>query len=161
MTPFGEVWQFTRTRLDSILTGLDDRHIQWRPQSGFHCIGEYVLHVAGAEHYWARRLAPFEPTERGAKLEDCLFLSFLKDGAFPYSTEELTHDSLASALLETEQLIWPIFEAPSEDQLKMTLKSPIGDAVTGREGLMRLCQHAAYHTGQIVLIAQMAGFPDP
>lgn len=155
MHPFGEVWRFTRSRLTSILAAMSENEARFRAFSGGHSTIEYCLHMAGAEHYWASRLGGVPRSERGDLLERCLFEGFLHDGSFPSELSTHTLDQAQTELAWTFELIAPIFESPTESQLLMELTSPIGDAVSGREGLLRLSQHAAYHAGQIMLLQQM------
>lgn len=155
MHPFGEVWIFTLKRLHSTLNAMNDHQASARAFEGGHSTIEYCLHIAGAEHYWASRLGACSPSERGTQLERCLFEGFLNEGPFPTELSNYTLSSAIEALEWTHSLIMPVYEAPTERQLSLELVSPIGDSVTGREGLLRLAQHAAYHTGQIVLLQQM------
>lgn len=155
MHAFGEVWSFTRMRLQTTLASVSEAAAQARAHDAGHSTIEYCLHIAGAEHYWARRLGGCAESERGALLERCLFEGYLHEGDFPSYFSNWSLSQAKGELDWTEGLIRPIFESPSEEQLNKELVSPIGDVVTGREGLLRLAQHAAYHTGQIVLLQQM------
>lgn len=157
MHPFGEVWRFTRTRLSSALDSMSERTAQFRAFASGHNTIEYCLHIAAAEHYWAHRLGSCPESARGTLLERCLFEGFLHDGSFPAEFAEFNLKQAVGELDWTMSLIQPVFDSPTESQVSMELTSPIGDAVLGREGLMRLAQHAAYHTGQIVLLGQVMG----
>lgn len=160
MTELGEVWAFTRVRLDAALDGLTDDQMRVLPWSEGHSIFEIAYHIAGAEHYWATRMLGIDPerTPYDAKLGRAIMDGFLREGNSPYGEEDLNLSSLGQALAYSEGLIRPIYEAPTEAQLTMRMKSPIGDDVSGREGLIRLAQHAGYHTGQIWTIRMMNGW---
>lgn len=160
MTELGEVWAFTRVRLDQSLTGLTDEQMRKTPYPGGHSIFEIAYHIAGAEHYWATRLAGIDPnrTEYDAKIDRAIFDGFLREGDSPFTEDDLNQSSLSQALAYTEGLVRPIYENPTPEQLEFKMTSPIGDQVTGREGLIRLAQHAGYHTGQIWTIRLMNGW---
>lgn len=162
MSDLGSVWLFTRSRLAPAHEGLTARQLLWQPYVSGHCIAEYLLHIAGAEHYWAARLTGREPaaTEFEAKLDRAVIDGFLEDRPFPFASYELTRDTIERALAFTFDEIKPVFDTPTPEMLEMPLVSPIGDPVTGQAGLIRLAQHAAYHTGQIWLLRQHPGFPD-
>lgn len=161
MSELGDVWRFTRARLDQAIEGLTPHQLAWRPFPEVHSIGEIVYHVAACEHYWAARLMERNPasSEHHARLERAVHDGFLREGASPFPAEEMTPHALRAVLDETAAELEPIMEAPNPRQLEMSLISPIGDPVDGRSGLTRLAQHAGYHTGQIWLIRMMPGFP--
>lgn len=160
MYPLGVVWQFTRKRLADVLDGLSDAQLRFRPFPTGHSAGEYALHVAGAECYWATWLsAGLAPSPVADRLERAVFGGFLAEGPFEFSDEEITVSSVRDALDYSGSLIRPIITAPSQEQLAASLISPIGDPVDGLAGLARLAQHAGYHTGQIVLLTQHPEFP--
>lgn len=159
MNDLASVWHFTRVRLDSVLGDLSDEEMGARPIPGCHSIFDIVYHVCGAEHYWASRMggSPLEDRRLAALLERAIFDDFLRDGTPPFDGEWLTRSRLESVMAQTFAMIRPIFEAPTPGQLEMRLTSPIGDPVTGREGLTRLAQHAGYHAGQIQLFRVQLG----
>lgn len=160
MTDLGKVWAFTRYRLEKAIEDLTDEQIQKPPFPGGHSIGEIVAHIAGAEHYWAARLLQRDPdeTELDAKLDLAIHDGFLRSGNSPFTLEELTLEKLQALLAYTDGQIRPLFENPTEAQLSFRMKSPIGDDVSGEEGLIRLAQHAGYHTGQVWTIRLMNGW---
>lgn len=160
MTELGDVWAFTRVRLDQSLDGLTDKQMMVTPYPGGHSIFEIAYHIAGAEHYWACRLLDIDPnrTPYDAKIDRAIFDGFLREGDSPFTEDDLNRSALDQALAYTEGLIRPIYENPTAEQLEFRMKSPIGDDVTGREGLIRLAQHAGYHTGQIWTIRLMNGW---
>lgn len=160
MTEFGQVWAFTRLRLQKSIEDLTDEQLREGPYPGGHSIAEIVAHIAGAEHYWAARLTGQDPnaTELDAKLDAAIMDGFLRTGDSPFSLDELTADGLQALLSYTDTQIRPLYENPTEAQLAFRMKSPIGDDVSGREGLIRLAQHAGYHTGQIWTIRMMKGW---
>lgn len=163
MHPFLQVWEFTRFRLDQALDGLNERQLNWRLYPEAHNIFEIVYHIAGCEHYWSARLSGREPaaTQFEALLDQAVHDGFLREGVGgPFrSPEHLTPGALAEALRLTAGRLRPILSDPSPEVLAMPLTSPVGDAVTGEQGLARLVQHAGYHTGQIWLIAMSPHFP--
>ena len=161
MTEFAEVWQFGRGRLKATYERLSDEQMKWRPFPGGHCIYEYLFHVAGAEHYWATRLAGADPsaTEFDAKLDKAVRNGFLLDEPFPFSEGEFRLELAIKALDKAYAEIGPIIEKPTAEQLAMQIESPIGPVVSGREGFHRIAQHAAYHTGQIWLLRLDPRFP--
>ncbi len=161
MSPYAEVWHFTRARLAQAIEGLDDDQLRWRPHAQSHSIAELLFHIAGAEHYWAAMLARRDAgaTDFEAKLDRAVREGFLRDGGCPFGEDEHTLRRAKEALDFAFRELRPIIEAPAQEQLEMRLESPIGDDVDGRTGLIRIAQHAGYHTGQIWMIRMMPGFP--
>lgn len=160
MTELGQVWAFTRVRLQKSIEDFSDDQVRQAPYPGGHSIGQIVAHIAGAEHYWAARLTGQDPdaTELDAKLDRAIMDGFLRAGDCPFSDDELSLGGVLSLLDYSERQIRPLYENPSAEQLAFRMKSPIGDDVDGHEGLIRLAQHAGYHTGQIWTIRMMNGW---
>jgi uncharacterized damage-inducible protein DinB len=159
VSPYGEIWNFTRLRLEPALAGITERQLQWKPFPKAHSIGEYLLHIAGAECFWATRLGGLPTTERDELLVRCLMLDFLEVGVFPVPNESITVERALDDLRYGGERVRQLIEHPTQAQLDMPLISPMGDPIDGRQGLWRLAQHAAYHTGQIVLLQQMPDYP--
>jgi len=161
MTPVGHVWRFTRERLSQALDGLTDAQVAWRPFVGGHCIAEYAYHIAGCELYWAMALGG-ESEVRDAlegRLLRAVHEGFLREGPTPWDPTDFTLAQMNAALDLSYGRIFAHFESPGPEALERPLVSPIGDLVTGQEGLVRLAQHAGYHTGQINLVQQHPDFP--
>lgn len=155
----GDVWRFTRARLAQSLDGLDESAGNLSAFPGGHTIAEIVLHIAGAEHYWWARMAEVSAghPEFDAKLDAAVIDGFLRDAPVPFEPDEIT---LANGIAKLEAMrprIEALYFGASEEQLGIPMISPIGDPVDGREGLIRLAQHAGYHTGQIWQIRLLAG----
>lgn len=161
MNEYAQIWQFTRERLRAAYQDLNPAQLTWKPYAGGHGICEYLLHVAGAEHYWAARLVAKDPrpTEFEAKLDRAVREGFITEVAFPFGPEELTLRMAEDALQFAYDELAPIIEKPKAEQLEMRIESPLGPVVSGREGLWRVCQHAAYHTGQIWHMRLNPDFP--
>lgn len=160
MTQFAKVWHFTRARLEQAMQGLTHEQMCWRPHSEAHTIFELLYHIAGAEYYWANRLGNRPPqSEFERRLDRAVIESFLAEGEFPFGTEDLTDSAVRSALRFSYDCLRPIIEEPSAIQLAMSLVSPVGDEVDGHTGLIRIAQHAGYHTGQIWLMKMDPRFP--
>jgi uncharacterized damage-inducible protein DinB len=161
MSELGDVWRFTRTRLDDAIRGLTPRQLAWKAHERAHSIAEIVYHVAACEHYWAARLAKIEPIEDDfdRRLEQAVHAGFLRDGDSPFGEVDATPEALSRVLERTAAEIGPLYDLPTPDQLSMPLTSPIGDPVTGKDGLTRLAQHAGYHTGQIWMLRSDPRFP--
>ncbi len=161
MSDLYDVWRFTRQRLSQAIDGLSDNQVTWRQHERSHTIAEILYHIAGAEHYWAARLHGQNParTDYEGKLDLAVKDGFLRDGHSPFDDAEMTVAGCLAALEFTEVEIEPVLSSPTIDQLEMRLVSPVGDDVSGREGLARLAQHAGYHTGQIWMIRSHPEFP--
>jgi len=159
MSEFGETWKFTRVRLDASLEGLTDEQMSWRPHENAHTIFELLYHIAGCEHHWATRMTRRSPeeTDFDAKLDQAAKDGFLREGGCPF--DEMSLPAARRALDYAREEIEIVICRPTAEQLAMTLLSPIGDTVTGREGLARLAQHAGYHTGQIWMMRMDPCFP--
>ncbi|NUL82448.1 MAG: DinB family protein [Armatimonadetes bacterium] len=161
MRELHEVWKFGRVRLAQSIEGISDEQLRWRPYEGGHNIAEILYHIAGAEHYWANRIVgwPEPTTEADRAIDQAVIMGFLREGAFPIPETEFTGDAIESALGKAAGRIEPVFLIASEEMLSRPITSPIGDTVRGSEGLVRLAQHASYHTGQIWLMRMMPTFP--
>lgn len=155
----GEVWRFTRARLAQSLDGLDATHGDARLGPGTHSIAEIALHIAGAEHYWWSRLAGVAPghPDHDAKLDAAVIDGFLRDAPVPFEEHEITLANAHAALDRMFPRIEDLYANLTEAQAAQPLISPIGDSVDGHEGLIRLAQHAGYHTGQIWQIRMALG----
>ncbi|MFN7017797.1 MAG: DinB family protein [Fimbriimonadales bacterium] len=154
------VWEFTRMRLAQAIEGLTDTQLNWRMYDGAHSIVEYLYHVAGGELYWAHHLGGWQPADAfEAGVLASLTDSFLNDKPFPLPESACNAADVARALRLSYEQLAPIIKSPTPEQLGKPLRSPMGDAITGREGLIRAAQHAAYHTGQIWLIRMHPEFP--
>ncbi|HRJ26036.1 MAG TPA: DinB family protein [Fimbriimonadaceae bacterium] len=156
MHGYGEIWHFTRTRLAGALEDLTPAQWEWRMHPEAHTIAEIVMHLAGAEHYWAIRLGS---VDRDEKLEAAVWDAFIREGKFPYGPDERTQPIAMAALERTGRDLAPIIENPTPEILHQAITSPYGDPIDGAEGLRRIAQHAAYHTGQIWMIRMAPGFP--
>lgn len=156
MSVYLDIWEFTRSRLESALEGLSDPQLRWRPffSPDSHCIYEYVYHIAAAEHYWACRMTDRNPrsTDWEEKLDRAVREGFFTDGPFPFHDSDFSIQGMWEALNYSAQAIRPILANPSDQQLDMKIESPAGPIVTGKEGLWRVVQHPSYHTGQIWLL---------
>ena len=162
MHPFADAWKFTRERLAQAYQDLNEEQLLWRPYHGAHNTGELIYHMAGAEHYWATRMTERDPraTEWEAKLDRAVREGFLREGtSSPFGPEEMKMELLDKALEFTGLELGPILENPTQKQLEMKMESPIGPIVTGYEGLLRIVQHAGYHTGQIWTYRMDPRFP--
>lgn len=147
-----DVWQFTRDRLKPSYEDLTEDQLLWRPHPEAHNIGELLYHMAGAEHFWAARLSGRDPhaTEWEAKLDRAVREGFLIEGSSsPFEAEDMKMPLIEQALEFSETSLRPILENPTQEQLEMRMISPLGPEVTGYGGLLRIAQHAGYHTGQI------------
>lgn len=149
MSPYGEVWNFTRERLAQAYQDLTPAQLKWRPQPGAHNIGEWIYHVAGAECWFAMRMSQEVPTDVIARLAMGARATFIDDSPFPYHDEDMTVDLINAALTTSGDFMRPVIENPSQAQLDMGVETVIGPVVPGVACLWRVAQHAAYHTGQI------------
>lgn len=162
MNALHDVWEFTRQRLDQSLDGLSLAQLEWRPYEESHPTFDLVYHICGAEHYWASRLGGTDPAENeyAARLDKAVHDGFLREGTAPFGAPEFRSIAeLRKAMDYTAAEVRALHKNLSQDVLDMPLLSPIGDPVTGYQGLIRLAQHAGYHTGQIWIYRMDPRFP--
>ncbi|MBS1722187.1 MAG: DinB family protein [Armatimonadetes bacterium] len=161
MSPYAEVWKFTRERLAPAYQDLSPRQLCWRPHASAMTIGEMLYHVAGAEHWFGKRLQGEDPysTEMDARIDKSVRAQFINEDPFPFSEEDMTVEQIDAALRHTENLVRPLLEDPSHEALTRMVETPLGPTVEGVGGLWRIAQHAAYHTGQIWAYRQRPDFP--
>jgi len=160
MSEIAAIWHFTRRRLAQAIEELTDAQLGWRIYDGAHSIAEYLYHVAGVELYWAHHLGDWRPADDfEAGVLQCTCDSFLNEKPFPLPQAYCNAAAIERALQMAHDALAPIIESPTPEALTRPVRSPIGDPIDGREGLMRVAQHAAYHTGQIWLIRMHPHFP--
>jgi len=162
MQPFYDIWQFTRERMKPSYQDLNEEQLRWRPHPNAHSIGELLYHCAGAEHYWATRMSDRDPraTSWEEKLDKAVREGFLIDGtSSPFTDEDMSLPLIEQALEFTGLELTPILKEPTDKELTMRLISPLGPEVDGYGGLIRIAQHAGYHTGQIWIYRFDPRFP--
>lgn len=162
MQSFLDIWQFTRDRLAPAYQDLTEEQLCWRSHDQAHNIGELLYHMAGAEHFWAARMSETDPhdTPWGEKLDKAVREGFLLEGTLsPFGQEDMKLPLIEKALDYSYKSLKPILENPTEKQLQMRMISPLGPEVSGYEGLLRIVQHAGYHTGQIWVFRMDPRFP--
>jgi hypothetical protein len=159
MSQYGEVWTFTRGRLEQAYQDLSDAQLRWRPHPESHCIGEMVYHVAGVEIWFGLQMSDTKRTAELAKLSEAARASYITGDPFPFDDSDMTKQALDAALETAYEVVGPVIENPSSEQLTMQVETVIGPVVNGVACLWRIAQHAAYHTGQIWTYRMDPGFP--
>lgn len=159
MSPYGEIWNFTRERLAQAYTDLTDEQLRWRPEPGVHNIGEWIYHVAGVECWFASKMTGLAASENLDKMAQAARAGFITEGEFPYSDADMTVAALTQALNDSAAMIRPVMESPTQEQLTMPVETVIGPVVEGVGCLWRVAQHSAYHTGQIWVYRFDSRFP--
>lgn len=156
-----DTWLFTRERLRPAYADLSQEDLLWRPFDGAHSIGELLYHIAGAEHYYATRIDGRDPaaTEWERKLDRAVIDDFLAEGEAPFGPQDMQPDLIEKALQFSASELRPILQRADEMDLSMRFASALGANITGYEGLLRVTQHAAYHTGQIWIYRRDPRFP--
>lgn len=149
MSPYGEIWSFTRERLAQAFQDLSQEQLLWRPFPECHNIGEMLYHVAGVEVWFATRMSAVEDDPEFAKLSEAARAAYITSDPFPYGDAEMTLEKIDAVLATSGRLVSPVMSSPSESQLTMEVETVIGPVVPGVACLWRVAQHAAYHTGQI------------
>lgn len=151
-----DVWNFTRVRLEQSYVDLSPAQLAFRPHPDSHNIAELLYHIAGAENFWVARFSGCEPDP---KLHSALMDGFLRDGKSPVSSEPISVSDVKPILDKNLSELGAILSAPTTEHLEIKINSPIGDEISGRDGMSRIVQHAGYHTGQIWMIRMSPGFP--
>ncbi len=161
MNGFLLIWEFTRERLEQSWADLSPEQLHWRMHPEAMTIAEMLLHIASAEHYMSRRMRGEEPrgSTADAKLDRAVTDSFLNDLPYPFTPEEMTQEFIHRTLAKTAAEVRPLLEKLDEEALNRRFTSPLGPEIDGVGGLKRICQHSAYHTGQIWQIRLSPGFP--
>jgi peptide chain release factor 1 len=119
---------------------LSDAQLNWRLFDGAHSIAEYLYHVAGVELYWAHHLGGWQPADDfEAGVLQCTCDSFLNEKPFPLPQTRCNATDAERALRLAYEQLAPIIESPTPEQLAKPVRSPIGDPIDGREGLIRVC----------------------
>jgi hypothetical protein len=154
-----ETWKFTRERLGQSWQDLSHQQLLWRPWPGGHNCYEYLYHIAAAEHYWWDVLASTPSEGTDPRLIAAVRNGFLRDEPFPFDDEEFSREGAAAVLSAGYSRAEALLANVTTEQLEVDVESPLGPTITGLGGLVRMCQHAAYHTGQIWLLRQSPSFP--
>ena len=159
MSPYGEIWQFTRERLAQSYQDLSPSQILWRPYPGGHNAGELIYHIAGVEAWFATRMTGGDATADVQRLMEAARATFITEDSFPYGDDDMEMARLDAVLAQAADLVGPVVRNPTEGQLTMDVETVIGPVVSGVACLWRLAQHAAYHTGQIWTYRQDPDLP--
>jgi hypothetical protein len=159
MSPYGEIWEFTRGRLKQAYEDLSDGQLRWRPFPGGHNIGEMLYHCAGVEVWFSVRMLPIGRTPELDRLAECARATYITEDPFPFSDGDVTLAAVDQALDLSAKLVRPLVEAPTPEHLTMPVETVIGPVVEGVGCLWRIAQHAAYHTGQMWTYRQDPRFP--
>lgn len=149
MSPYGEVWAFTRERLAQCYQDLSHEQLVWRPHHGAHNIGEMLYHLAGCEVWFAQGLGDLDLGAEMSHLKQAARDSYITEDDAPFKDDDMTVEKIDAALAASENLIRPIIESPTEAQLAKPTETVIGPVVPGVACLWRVAQHSAYHTGQV------------
>lgn len=161
MNGFLLIWEFTRERLEQAWSDLTPEQLHWRMNDEAMTIAEMLLHIASAEHYMGHRMRGEDPRATAAdeQLDRAVTDSFLNDLPYPFSKEEMTKEFIHRTLAKTAAEVRPVIEKLDKEMLERRFISPLGPEIDGLGGLQRICQHSAYHTGQIWQIRLSPGFP--
>ncbi len=128
--------------------------MDWKPSSETDSIGAITDHVIAAERNW---------------LEQVLLQQAPPTGTPPLqaarSRPERPRSGVAAEaylrdLAEQYQRIMSFMAGLKDEQLQEVRRSRSGREVTVEWVIQHLIEHVAYHTGQIVYITMLDGFPD-
>lgn len=159
MSDFAVSWELCRGRLMTEIEGLSHAQIHWRMHPDALTIAESILHVAGVEVYFAQQLTGASLDAFGERVKASATQGVVNDEPFPFSTDEVTLETLVQAMALAKSMSEPIITAPSPELLEKELKSALGPMITGRGALARWAFHPGYHQGQIYLMKTAPGFP--
>lgn len=160
MSPYGEVWKFTRERLVQSFRDLTPAQLTWRPFREGHNIGEMLYHVAGVECWFGTKMTGLQPEGEVARLVLAARASYITDEPSPFGDTDMNVADIEAALARGAATIEQVITNPTAEQLSMDVETVIGPVVPGVACLWRVAQHAAYHTGQIWTYRQNPGFPN-
>lgn len=158
MSEFEQSWELSRKRLVDEIYGLSSNQLNWRLHPNALTIGEAILHVVGVEVSFSSQLLDLPLTQEDSKLKSAATDGVVNRNEFPYAPEEISLESLHSALVKGYEMVKPIMENPAPVAEKEMI-SALGPVINGMGALARLGFHSAYHQGQIYLIKTHPGFP--
>jgi|GEM_PF-1153404 uncharacterized damage-inducible protein DinB len=128
--------------------------LDWKPSPNTDSIGAITDHVIAAERNW---------------LEQVLLQQAPPAGAVPTQVSRsrpehprsgVTADVYLADLAEQYRRIMLFMAGLTDEQLQETRRSRSGREVTVEWVIQHLIAHVAYHTGQIVYISMLDGFPE-
>lgn len=163
---FGRQRRWTR----AVIAAIPEERFEWRPsESSFGC-GDLVRHLIQAEVFWRRMFAAavagldYDPLDLDGNAEERM-LEFrprnLEAGRSPRlgSSFEECLTAWERVQAETETFLG---ELSSEQLATVRVRHPItGLEASLREMLMIMCEHEAYHRGQLAGYARVLGVELP
>jgi hypothetical protein len=159
MTQFAMAWRLCRGRFVSELEGLSQAQLNWRIYPGALTIGEMALHVAGVEISFISQLTGTDLDAFQTRLKSAATEGVVNENPFPFPPAEITPETVRHALEVAESMTAPVIDHPSEELLRIEIKSALGPMITGEGALTRFAFHPGYHQGQAYQIRSSPGFP--
>jgi hypothetical protein len=142
-------WYFASSYLPKIehcLSLLTDEDVWWRANEASNSVGNLVLHLSGNVQQWIIGGVGNAPYQRDRQHE------FGERGVIP--REELLA-RLKSTLAQADRLLAGV------DPARLLERKEIqGCEVTVMEAILRIVQHFALHTGQIMLLTKLRAGED-
>ena len=120
---------------------LGDEEIWWRPNGASNAAGNIVLHLCGNVRQWIGAGLGGKKDERRRDAE------FAEHRQIPRGELILLFESTV------KQACCSIMELPDEELSKTF--SIQGYAVSGMAAISRVCEHFAYHSGQIIFLTKL------
>jgi hypothetical protein len=156
MSDFLVTYTLTRGRLDDLVGKMSSKQLNFRLHPDSLTAGEMALHIAGVEVWFVEQLTGIAADPRLAK---CATDGSINDNPFPYSTEEITPEFVASKLAEAKEVTTNLLSNMTDEVRSIQIKSALGPVIDGNGAAARLCSHPFYHQGQIYLISTAPEFP--
>jgi len=137
-------WYFASSYLPKIehcLSRLTDEDVWWRANEASNSVGNLILHLSGNVQQWVIGGVGNAPYTRDRQHE------FGERGAIP--RDELLA-RLKTTLARADQVLGDVDPARLLEQREIQ-----GCEVTVMEAVLRIVQHFALHTGQIILLTKL------
>jgi hypothetical protein len=148
MTDFASIYKISHGRMLQSIEGLSTEQLVWKPHPDANSIFQMLMHVAGGEMFFAKRLQDRELSEHEARIEACARDRVINDNPFPFRDEEASPELLLETLRASNAMVQPMMDDP-EPWREKQIETPLGPVDYAQGIFARIAQHPAYHTGQV------------
>lgn len=142
---FLKVYGFAADKAASLAGAIPAEKYDWRPAEGVRSVKESILHVAGANYYFATLLGAAIPQGIDPRnLEKTI------------DSKEKAISTLKESVAHVQAAITNMKEAAYSEEVDF-----FGNKMTRRQVVMIVGDHAAEHLGQLIAYARMNGITPP
>lgn len=128
--------------IKTIIEGLPQNALDWKPGKDFNSLGVLIVHISGAERYWLGDVVAHLPSERDREAE--------------FQARNINRDALTALLQESREFTRSVLEGLTFQDLETSRISPRNNRkVTVGWALNHILKHTALHVGHIQIARQL------